>query len=385
MLCPNNKQRTKFFENAGVVRFTYNWALNYQQINYDIGNDFLTDVELNKILARLKKTHPDFIWLNNFSNKIAKQAVKDACNAYVKFFKGEANFPRFKSKKKSRPSFYIDPSKVQFSTTHVKMEKLVKTKKRNRQIFNWVRLAEENRIPLAQKYFNPRVTYDGLNWWISVGVEWDENTENNYQDGMGIDLGIKELAICSDGARYANINKTLKIKTIQRRIKRKQRKISKKYNKNKKGICYYKTNNIAKEEKRLLKLFHKLTNIHHNYIHQITTEITHRKPRFVVMENLDLQNMTKNKRLAKKIHEQHFHEFRRQMEYKCKWNNIEFILADKYYPSSKKCCCCGYIKKDLKLFDRIYTCPKCGNIIDRDFQASVNLMHYGLMNIKTNN
>lgn len=368
-----------------MVRFTYNWALNYQQINYDIGNDFLTDVELNKILARLKKTHPDFIWLNNFSNKIAKQAVKDACNAYVKFFKGEANFPRFKSKKKSRPSFYIDPSKVQFSTTHVKMEKLVKTKKRNRQIFNWVRLAEENRIPLAQKYFNPRVTYDGLNWWISVGVEWDENTENNYQDGMGIDLGIKELAICSDGARYANINKTLKIKTIQRRIKRKQRKISKKYNKNKKGICYYKTNNIAKEEKRLLKLFHKLTNIHHNYIHQITTEITHRKPRFVVMENLDLQNMTKNKRLAKKIHEQHFHEFRRQMEYKCKWNNIEFILADKYYPSSKKCCCCGYIKKDLKLFDRIYTCPKCGNIIDRDFQASVNLMHYGLMNIKTNN
>lgn len=155
-----------------------------------------------------------------------------------------------------------------------------------------------------------------------------------------------------------------------------QRKVSKKYLKNKKGASYCKTSNIIKSEKEFLKLNHRLTDIRHNYLHQVTSEIVNRKPKFIVLEDLNVKGMMKNRHLAKAVQEQCFYEFYRQIQYKSLWNNIDFITADRWFPSSKLCSVCGNIKKDLKLSDRTYIC-ECGNIIDRDYQASVNLYNYG--------
>ena len=375
MLLPNNKQRSKLFANAGIARFAYNWALGYEQMNYEIGNNFMSDCDLRKIFTQLKKKDK-FKWLNDYSNNTTKQAIKDACNSYKNFFKGLSKYPKFKSKRKSKPSFYVDNCKIQFTETHVKLEKIADNTRRNRAEANWIRLAEHNRIPLNCKYSNPRVVHDGLNWFLSVGIEYDENTEIPTNQGVGIDIGIKDLAICSDKSTYKNINKSSKIKKLKKKKRRLQRKVSRKYLKNKKGGSYCKTCNIIKSEKQLLKLNHRLTNIRHNYLHQVTSEIVNRKPKFIVLEDLNVKGMMKNRHLAKAVQEQCFYEFYRQIEYKSNWNNIEFVVADRFYPSSKLCSCCGNIKKDLKLSDRTYICSECGNIMDRDYQASVNLMRY---------
>ena len=226
------------------------------------------------------------------------------------------------------------------------------------------------------RYLNPRFTFDGLYWYISVGIEVDDNIIIPSNEGIGIDLGIKDLAVCSDGNTYTNINKTQKVRKIEKKKRRLQRSISRRYEKNKKGDRYCKTSNIIKREKEFLKVMKRLTNIRQNYLHQTTSEIIKRKPSFICIEDLNVSGMMKNKHLSKTIQQQGFYEFRRQIAYKCKWNNILLVIADRFFPSSKLCSCCGKIKKDLKLADRVYKC-KCGNVIDRDFQASLNLKQYG--------
>lgn len=375
MLIPNNKQKTRLFQYANTARFIYNWTLAKEQENYKNGGKFISDRDLRKEVTKLKKTD-EYAWLNNVSNNVTKQAIKDACNAYKRFFKGHSKFPKFKSRKYSMPSFYQDNVAIRFTDTHVKIEKLSSSQKKNKQKLNWVRLAEHGRIPANSKYMNPRIKYDGINWWITVGVEYENTIKDSSNDGVGIDLGIKDLAICSDGNKYQNINKTQKVKNLEKRKCRLQRSISRKYEKNKEVNRYCKTSNIIKSEKELLKLNHKLTNIRHNYLHQTTSEIIKREPSFICVEDLNIKSMMKNRHLSKAVQQQGFYEFRRQIEYKAKWNNISIIIADRFFPSSKLCSCCGNIKKDLKLSDRIYKC-ECGNVIDRDYQAALNLKRYG--------
>lgn len=375
MLLPNHKQETKLFQFAGAARFAYNWTLERQIQNYKNGNKFLLDGALRKEFTQLKK-QSGFEWLNDISNDVTKQAIKDACQAYKNFFEHKAKYPRFKSKKKSRPSFYQDTWKIQFRNGKVKLERIANNKKNNRQILNWIKLAEKDRIPMDVKYYNPRITFDGLNWWISVGVEESDSQKANEQEGIGIDLGLKDLVICSNETVYPNINKTKEIKQLEKQKRRLQRSISRSYEKNKKGDSYCKTNNVIKKEKKLLKINHRLTNIRQNYIHQITSEIIKREPSFICMEDLNVSGMMKNKHLSKAIMDQKFYEFHRIMQYKCEWNNVVFILADKWFPSSKLCSVCGTIKRDLKLSDRVYECD-CGNVIDRDLQAAINLKNYG--------
>lgn len=377
MLLPNNKQKTKLFQYANTARFAYNWALAREQENYKNGGKFISDGDLRKEFTQLKKT-PEYAWLNNISNNVTKQAIKDACEAYKDFFKGYTRFPRFKSRKHSVPKFYQDNVKIHFTDTHVKVEGFAVSKKKNKQKLNWIRLSEQGRVPTDAKYTNPRIKYDGIHWWITVGVEYPERKETLLDDGIGIDLGIKDLAVCSDEYKYQNINKTQKVKKLEKRKRRLQRSISRRYEMNKKGESYWKTSNIVKREKELLKLNHRLTNIRQNYLHQATSEIINRKPRFICMEDLNVKGMMKNKHLSKAVQQQCLGEFRRQIEYKALWNNIPVIIADRFYPSSKLCSCCGNIKKDLKLSDRIYKC-ECGNVIDRDYQASLNLKRYGEM------
>ena len=377
MLIPNNKQKTKLFQYANTARFAYNWALGREQENYKNGGKFISDRDLRKEFTQLKKID-DYAWLNNVSNNVTKQAIKDACDSYKRFFKGLARYPKFKSRKHSTPSFYQDNIKIQFTDTHVKIEGFATSKKKNKQKLNWIRLAEHCRIPTDCKYMNPRIKYDGINWWITIGIEYENSTSISLNDGIGIDLGIKDLAVCSDKIKYQNINKIQRVRKIEKRKRRLQRSISRRYEKNKKGGSYCKTSNIIKKEKELLKLNHRLTNIRQNYLHQTTSEIMKREPSFICIENLNVKGMMKNRHLSKSVQQQCFGEFRRQIEYKSAWNNISVIIADRFFPSSKLCSCCGNIKKDLKLSDRIYKC-ECGNVIDRDYQAALNLKRYGEM------
>ena len=375
MLIPNNVQQTKLFQYAGASRFAYNWALAREKENYEKVGRFIPDTELRKEFTRLRNSD-EYAWLLNVSNNVTKQAIKDACSAYKNFFKGLQRYPRFKAKKKSMPKFYQDNIKIQFRDTHVKFEGFSFSRKANKQKLNWVKLAEHGRIPTDAKYRNPRVSFDGLNWWISVCVEFPDCRDRSNHDGIGIDLGIKDLAICSDGNTYKNINKNQTVKKLEKRKRRLQRSVSRKYEHNKKGGSYCKTNNIVKKEKLLLKVNHRLANIRKDYLNQTTSEIVNRKPRFICIEDLNVSGMMKNRHLSKAVQNQGFFEFRKQLEYKCNDSGIQLIVADRFYPSSKLCSCCGNIKKDLRLSDRTYKC-ECGNVIDRDFQASLNLKAYG--------
>lgn len=213
-----------------------------------------------------------------------------------------------------------------------------------------------------------------------MGIEYPDSKETPVGEGVGIDLGVNKLAVLSDGTIYKNINKTSQVKKLEKRKKRLQRQVSKKYENNKtiKGgeVRHCKTNNIKKLETKLLKLNRRLTNIRQSYLHQTTTEIIKRKPSYIVVEDLNVSGMMKNRHLSKAIQQQSFYEFKRQLEYKSNWNNIEFIEADRFYPSSKTCSECGTYKKDLKLSDRAYICVECGCVIDRDLNASINLRNY---------
>lgn len=375
MLLPNNKQKTKLFQYANTARFAYNWALGREKEHYEDSRKFVLDGELRKEFTQLKK-RKEYNWLNHVSNNVTKQAIKDACEAYKNFFKGYTKFPRFKSRKRSTPKFYQDNGKIRFTNTHVKVEGFASSKKKNKQKLNWIRLAEHGRIPIHGKYLNPRIKYDGINWWITVGMEYEDSSLFLSKEGIGIDLGIKDFAVCSDKKKYQNINQTQKIKKLEKRKRRLQRSLSRRYEKNKKEGSYCKTRNIIKREKELLKLNHRLTNIRHNYLHDISSSIIKREPSFICLEDLNVKGMMKNRHLSKSIQQQCFGEFRRQMEYKSEWNNIAVIIADRFFPSSKLCSCCGNIKKDLKLSDRIYKCI-CGNVTDRDCQAALNLKRYG--------
>ena len=375
MLCPNNKQKSKLFSMAGAKRFAYNWALDREKELYEKDKTFSSDKELRRMFTRFKKESGN-LWLNNISNNVTKQAIKDACIAYKNFFAKRASFPRYKKRKDLHQSFYQDSQKIKFSEMYVKLEKLTSSKKQNRQRINWIKLSEKNKVSTDASYCNPRITFDGLNWFISVGIKSPDCKDYPKGEGLGIDLGVRDLAICSNGLKYSNINKNKKVKKIEMHRRRLQRLVAKKYQKNKKGGSYCKTKNIIKVEKQLLKTNRRLTNIRQNYIHKTTSEIIRREPSFICMENLNIRGMLKNHKLARSIQNQCFNEFRRQIEYKSIWNNIRFIVADKWFPSSKLCSECGGINKSLTLKDRIYKCSECGTMLDRDFNASINLKRY---------
>lgn len=373
---PNNKQAQKFKQFAGAARYAYNWALAKEKESYELGNGFIGENELRKIFTRHKK---DADWLYGISSDVTKQAIRDAATAFSNFFKGRAEFPQFKTKKNSRLAFYQDVFKFKTTDTHIRLEKISDSKKENKQKINWIKVSEKGRIPTISKgYQNPRITFDGIHWYVSVGVEVSDKPVEPLNDGIGIDLGVKDLAICSDKHTYKNINKTDRIRRLEKQKRRKQREISRKYEKNRDGDKYVKTKNIVKAELALLKIYHKLTNIRKNYIHQVTNEIISRKPKFIVLEDLNVKGMIKNRRLAKAVQQQSLAEFARILEYKARQNNIEVIYADRFFPSSKTCSCCGAIKHDLKLKDRIFKCNSCGLVIDRDFNASLNLYLYGI-------
>jgi len=402
MLLPNKKQESKLFETADAARYAYNWTLSTQMKYFEKNKKYIPESEIRKQFTQHKQAKS---WLYKVSNDASKQAVKDCCDAFSRFIneKKKPNYkpyskeqitnaaknnykltrydmqwhPKFKKKDKAEPKFYVDTDKIKFSDTHVKLEKIANSKRKNRIKINWVKLAEKSRIPTDIKYTNPRVKFDGLRWWVSVGIEAEPNLSELSDDGLGIDVGIKDLAVCSDKNKYKNINKTTDVRKLKKKQQRGQRKVSRKYEMNKNGDQYKKTNNIKRIEKRNLKLQQRLTGIRHNHVHWATSEIMKRKPSFIASEDLNIRGMMKNRHLAKSIQEQCLYEFSRQIQYKSNWNGIRHVKVDRYYPSSKTCSVCGHIKFNLKLSDRTFECCECGAVIDRDFNAALNLKAYG--------
>lgn len=368
-LYPTKEEEQKLWQSVGTARFIYNYTLAKQEENHRNGGKFIPDEIIRKELTQLKKT--ELTWLKEVSNNITKQAVKDACNSYKRFFKGLANKPKFKSKKKSKPSFYNDPIKLKIKDKKALIEKV-----------GWIKINEQ--IPSDIKYSNPRITYDNKYWYISVGIEVNKKQENLTDISLGIDLGLKDLAICSDGKVFKNINKTIKVRKLEKRLKQKQRQISRKYEMNKikkeGGVrCQFiKTKNIEKLENTTKLIHRKLANIRNNYLHQVTTSIVKTKPCRIVIEDLNVSGMMKNKHLSDSVRKQCFYKFRQYLTYKTELYGIKLVIVDRFYPSSKTCSQCGSIKKDLKLKDRVYRCPHCGAVIDRDYNAALNLSMYKL-------
>lgn len=362
-LKPTPEQTIQLYKSAGTTRWAYNWALQRQQENYNAGGKFISDNILCKEITQLKKKN-EFKWLKDVSNDIPKQAIKDACNAFKSFFKEKHKYPKFKTKRHSKLSFYNDSFKLKSKSNYVLITKI-----------GWIKTTEQ--VPNA-KYYNPRISFDGKYWYLSFGIEAEFKKEPLTNTILGIDLGIKDLAVCSDGTVYKNINKTETVKKTKKRLRRLQRGVSRKYQMNRKGGTFVKTCNIIKMEKHIRHLHRRLTNIRNNYIHQTTTSIVRTKPCIIVMENLNVSGMMKNRHLAKDIQEQKLYEFKRQMIYKCEKFGIKFIEADRFYPSSKQCSHCGHLKPDLKLSDRTYNCD-CGLRIDRDLNAAINLAQYGML------
>ncbi|WP_066506210.1 RNA-guided endonuclease InsQ/TnpB family protein [Abyssisolibacter fermentans] len=361
-LFPSPIQEQKLWQSVGTARYIYNWTLVKQEENYKNGGKFISDGDLRKEITIMKQTE-EYRWLKEVSNNVAKQAVKDACNAYKSFFKGLADKPRFKNRKKSKPYFYNDTSKLKAKSKIVLIEKV-----------GWIKTAEQ--IPMNVKYTNPRVSFDGKYWYLSVGIEKENEAVELTDESIGIDVGVKDLAVCSNGMTFKNINKTRLVKKLEKRLRRLQRKISRKYELNKEGRKFVKTSNIIKLEKQIRLLHRRLSNIRNNHLHQVTTKIVKTKPSRVVMETLNIKGMMKNKHLSKAIAQQGLYEFKRQLQYKSELYGIEFVEADKWYPSSKTCSECGHIKSKLSLSERTYICEECGAVIDRDFNAAINLSRY---------
>ena len=362
-LKPNNKQRVQLFKNAGVVRFAYNLALQMQEENYKNGGNFLSDCEIRKQITKLKQG--ELSWLYKYDVDIVKQAVKDACLAYKRFFKKLADKPKFKSKRKSKPSFFIDGWKLKIENGYIKIPKCSK-----------IKLYEKDYIPEGLNYANPRITFDGIDFWISVGVRETRPNIDLTDEIIGIDLGLKELATCSNGMVFHNVAKFDNYKKLEKSKKQKQRQVASKYEKNNQGEKFKKTKNIIKLEKRILKKRIKQNNIKKDYFYKSTTALVRTKPSAIVLEDLNVAGMRKNKHLSHAIQSASISMFKDMLVNKAQSLGIEIVLADRFYPSSQICSSCGNRKVDLKLSDRMYKCPICGLEIDRDYNASINLKHY---------
>lgn len=361
---PNNNQKSFLFANTNVSRFAYNWTLEQQQINYKNGGKFISNFDLRKKLTTLKQA--ELSWLYNYDVDITKQAVKDACDSYIKFFNKGFGFPKFKSKRFSKPSFFIDNIKIKIFESSIKIPKL-ETK---------IKLSEKGYIPLNAKYSNPRITFDGVNWFLSVGVDIECEKQELTNETLGIDAGLKEALIRSDGITHQNINKTKRVKTLRKKHNKLKKSISRKYEKNKIGKKFIKTQNIKKAELKSNKIYKKLENIQTDYFSKVAISIARTKPKKIVMEKLNIEGMRKNKHLSKAFQEASLYKLKTKIQNKCLEFGIEFIEAGTFFPSSKRCSHCGALKKDLKLKDRVFKCGACGLQIDRDANASQNLKQY---------
>jgi len=362
-------QKIKVCQTIGTERFIYNEYIKYNQEQYKLGNKFVSANDFSKYINNIYlPNNPDKKWIKDISSKSVKQAMIYGEKAFKRFFKGLTAFPVFKKKGKNElGAYFVKNNKTDFKFYRHKIK--IPTLK-------FVRVKEYGYIPKNANIKSGTITKIADRYFLSLIIKVKDivKAENTGTKGLGIDLGIKDTAICSNGRVFKNINKTIKIKKLKKKLKREQRKMSRsiEYSKSKK-IKLKELKNFNKKKLKVQKIFYRLNCIRDDYNNKIVDEITRAKLKYITIEDLKVSNMIKNKHLSKAIQEQNFYSIRTKLINKCKERNIELRLVDTFYPSSKTCSCCGSIKKDLKLSNRIYKCCNCGLEMDRDYNASINL------------
>ena len=365
---PTPEQKIRIHKTIGTCRYVYNFYLCHNKALYDKGEKFMTGkgfrVWLNNEYI---PNNPDKAWIKEAYSKAVKRSIEDGCTAFTRFFKHQSDFPKFKKKGKSDVKMYFvrnNPKDCQCERHRLKIPTL-----------GWVRIKEKGYIPTTKDGYMIRsgtVSVKAGRFYVSVLVEIpDVNIDNNSNEGIGIDLGLKDLAIVSNGKTYRNINKSAGLKKLEKQLIREQRSLSRKYENLKKGESTQRAN-IQKQRLKVQKLHHKMDNIRTDYINKTIAEIVKTKPSYITIEDLNVKGMMKNRCLSKAVASQKFYEFRKRLKAKCDEKGIELRVADRFYPSSKTCHHCGSIRKNLKLSDRIYRC-ECGYVADRDLNAALNL------------
>lgn len=377
-LKPTKQQIQKIKQSLGVCRWLYNAYLAKNQSLYQDFKDgrldkkkaFMSANDFDKHINNEVKVLDGYKWINECGSKARKKAICNAELSFKKFFKGEAQFPKFKKKGKSKVGLYFPKN----NKTDWKIER----HRVNIPTLKWVRLKEFGYIPRDSKVISGTVTEKAGRYYVSIVCEVkDVMPIKPEREPLGIDLGVKDFAVISDGRVKKNVNKTRAVKKLEKKLTREQRRLSRKYESLKQRKKDEKEDatrqNIQKQIAKVQRLHQILANIRTDYINKTVAEIVEQKPSSITIEDLNVKGMMKNRHLSKAVAQQKFYEFRVKLTNKCKQNDIELRVVDRWYPSSKRCSCCGHIKKDLKLSDRVYVCNECGLLVDRDLQASINL------------
>ena len=365
---PTEEQKARIRRTIGTCRYVYNFYLGHNKALHDNGKKFMTGKSFSLWLNNeYIPDNPDKTWIREVYSKAVKKSIEDGCTAFTRFFKHQSDFPKFKKKGKSDVKMYFvrnNPKDCQCERHRLKIPTL-----------GWVRIKEKGYIPTTRDGYMIRsgtVSVKAGRFYVSVLVEIpDVNIDNNSNEGIGIDLGLKDFAIISNGKTYRNINKSAGLKKLEKQLIREQRSLSRKYENLKKGEPTQRAN-IQKQKLKVQKLHHKMDNIRTDYINKTIAEIVKAKPSYITIEDLNVKGMMKNRCLSKAVASQKFYEFRTRLKAKCDENGIELRVADRFYPSSKTCHHCGSVRKNLKLSDRIYRC-ECGYVADRDLNAALNL------------
>lgn len=369
---PTEEQKLIIKRTIGVCRYVYNFYLIHNKEMYRKDKSFISGIEFSKWLNNeFIPNNSEYGWIKEVSSKSVKQSIMSADMAFKRFFNKQSQFPKFKKKNKSDVKMY-------FVKTDAKT--IIPCERHRIKIptLGWVRLKEKGYIPTSEIIKSGTVSIRAGRYYISVLI--DENTKHDMSElngfGIGIDLGLKDFAICSNGITKDNINKLKTVKYLENKLNREQRRLSRKYESLKKRSKKMRgettRKNINKQILKVQKLHQRINNIRTDYINQFVNELVKTKPSYITIEDLNIKGMMKNKHLSKAIAQQNFYSFIIKLKNKCKQNGIELRIADRWYPSSKTCHQCGTIKKDLKLSDRVYKC-ECGYTEDRDYNASLNL------------
>ena len=365
---PTEEQKVKIRKTIGTCRYIYNFYLAHNKELHDNGEKFMSGKSFSVWLNNeyLPK-NPDKLWMKEVSSKSVKRSIENGCVAFTRFFKHQSAFPNFKKKGKSDVKMYF----VKNNPKDCRCER----HRMNIPSLGWVRIKEKGYVPTTKDGYvmkSGHVSIKADRYYVSVLIEIPNNkTADNSNEGIGIDLGLKDFAIVSNGKTYKNINKSAKLKKLEKQLIREQRSLSRKYENLKKGESTQRAN-IQKQKLKVQKVHHKIDNIRTDYINKTIAEMVKTKPSYITIEDLNVSGMMKNKHLSKAVASQKFYEFRTKLQAKCKESGIELRVVDRWYPSSKTCHCCGAIRKDLKLSDRIFQCD-CGYTEDRDFNAALNL------------
>lgn len=375
---PTKEQMSKIHQTIGTCRFLYNQYVYVNKQVYEAMKHlgllhsglkvFVSGYDFDKWVNNVLSKREGYEWIKEVSSKARKQSIMNAEMAYKRFFKKQSGFPKFKKRSRQDVKAYFpknNPGDLIVERHRIKVPTL-----------GFIRLKEYGYIPTNAIVKSCTISMKAGKYYISVLCEILNKSlsSGTNSNGIGIDLGVKEFVVISDGRRFRNINKSRKVRRIKRNLRRQQRRLSRKLHmKSKSKKKGEGTRNIEKQMLRVQKLHNRIANIRNDYIYKTVNSLVKTKPEYIVIEDLNVRGLMKNRHLSRAIGEQCFYKFKEILISKCREHGIQLRKVNRFFPSSKMCNCCGNIKKNLKLSDRIYICDKCKYEIDRDLGAAINL------------